>query len=295
MKIAKNITQLIGNTPLIELTKFNKNKGKILGKCEFLNPISSIKDRVAMNIIQQGIKHKLINKNTTIIEATSGNTGIALSSIASSLNLKMVIFMPESMSIERIKLMEIFGAKVILTPASQGMNGAVKQAQKLHLKIKNSYLTSQFDNRDNPKTHEKTTAKEIIRDTKVDIFVAGIGTGGTISGVGKYLKKINPNIKIIGVKPKEFNHKIQGIGANFIPKNLNLKIIDEVIQVTSKQAIKTAKKLARKEGILVGISSGANVFASQMILKKEKNRGKIIVTTLNDTGERYLSTELFVK
>jgi len=300
MKIVENIQNLIGNTPLLRI-KSNQN---ILAKCEFLNPLGSIKDRVALNILQNALKRGKINNETLVIEATSGNTGIALAGIGASLNLKIVIVMPESMSIERRKLMTFFGAKLILTPAKDGMSGAIKKAEQIAKENKNSFLTYQFQNGDNPDIHFQTTAKEIWKDTdgKIDIFISGVGTGGTLSGVGKFLKKMNPQIKIIAVEPKNSAvisgensspHQIQGIGAGFIPKNLNVEMIDEVLKVSAENSIKTAQNLAKTDGLLVGISSGANIYASQIIANRPENRNKIIVTTLNDTGERYISTNLF--
>ena len=300
MKIVENIQNLIGNTPLLRI-KSNQN---ILAKCEFLNPLGSIKDRVALNILQNALKRGEINNETLVIEATSGNTGIALAGIGASLNLKIVIVMPESMSIERRKLMTFFGAKLILTPAKDGMSGAIKKAEQIAKENKNSFLTYQFQNGDNPDIHFQTTAKEIWKDTdgKIDIFISGVGTGGTLSGVGKFLKKMNPQIKIIAVEPKNSAvisgensspHQIQGIGAGFIPKNLDVEMIDEVLKVSAENSIKTAQNLAKTDGLLVGISSGANIYASQIIANRPENRNKIIVTTLNDTGERYISTNLF--
>jgi len=303
MKFVDSVRELIGETPLIKLDSKNST---ILAKCEFLNPLGSIKDRVALNILEEAIERGEIDSETLIIEATSGNTGIALSAIGASLNLKIVIVMPESMSLERRSLMTHFGAKLILTPAEKGMNGAIEKAEKIAKDSSNSFLTSQFSNIDNPNIHFKKTAEEIWKDTdgKIDIFIAGVGTGGTLSGVGKFLKEKNPEIKIIAVEPKESAilsgenpspHKIQGIGAGFIPNNLNEEIYDEVVKVSGKDSIETARNLARRNGILVGISSGANIFASNLIGNRPENRGKIIVSTLNDTGERYISTELFEK
>ena len=300
MKIAENIQNLIGNTPLLRI-KSNQN---ILAKCEFLNPLGSIKDRVALNILQNALKRGEINSKSLIIEATSGNTGIALAGIGASLGLNIVIVMPESMSIERRKLMTFFGAKLILTPAKDGMNGAIQKAEEIANNSDDSFLTSQFQNEDNPNIHFHTTAKEIFKDTdgKVDIFIAGVGTGGTLSGVGKYLKMINPNIKIIAVEPENSAvlsgessapHQIQGIGAGFIPKNLDTQIIDEILKVSAENSIQTSQNLAKTDGLLVGISSGANIYASQMVANRPENQNKMIVTTLNDTGERYISTNLF--
>jgi cysteine synthase A len=298
MKIADNVTDLIGNTPLIRL----KNFSNVIAKCEFMNPNGSVKDRIGFSMIDDALKSGKIDKNTTLIEPTSGNTGIALASIATSLGLKIIITMPESMSVERRKVMSALGAKLVLTPADKGMKGAIKKAEELHQEISNSYILQQFKNPANPKIHRNTTAIEILNDTeaKVDFFVAGIGTGGTITGVGEVLKNKIPNIKVIAVEPKDSailsgnapeSHKIQGIGAGFVPDILNTDIYDEVIQVGNDEAFETAKEIAKKEGLLVGISSGANVYASMQIAKK--NPGKTVVTILPDTGERYLSTELF--
>jgi len=301
LKIAEDIRDLIGNTPLVRLNSF----GGVIAKCEFRNPLGSIKDRVALNILLKGIERGEIDKETTIIEATSGNTGVALASIGASLNLKVVIVMPESMSLERRALMKQFGAELILTSSELGMAGAVEKAKEIAKERGNTFLTSQFSNGDNPDAHQRT-ADEIWRDTdgKIDIFVAGVGTGGTISGVGKILKGRNPNIRVIAVEPLSSNilsggkpspHQIQGIGAGFIPNNLDRDIYDEVVTVSDEDAISTARELAKREGLLVGISSGANVFASKLMADREENRGKIVVTTLNDTGERYISTQLFEK
>ncbi len=305
MRFFNSVRDLVGDTPLVKIHTFGDNS-EIFGKCEFMNPLSSIKDRVALNILKNGIERRDIDSNTLIIEATSGNTGIGLSAIGASLGLKVAIVMPDSMSIERIALMKQFGAKVILTPAKLGMAGAVAEAEKLAEENPNSFLTSQFSNSDNPEAHETTTAEEIWRDTdgKIDIFLSAVGTGGTLSGVGKYLKERNPNIQIIAVEPESSPvlsggtpapHKIQGIGAGFIPDNLNRDIYDEVITVSDSDALQTARELAQKEGLLVGISSGANIYASKVVGEREENQGKVIVTTLNDTGERYISTELFKK
>ncbi|HIP47040.1 MAG TPA: cysteine synthase A [Campylobacterales bacterium] len=303
MKIAQNITQLIGNTPLVKLnTVSNETNSTIIGKCEFMNPTSSVKDRIGFNMIDDAMKKGLINDDTTIIEPTSGNTGIALASICASLNIKLILTMPESMSIERRKVLGAFGARLELTDKAKGMNGAISKAEELHKEIDNSLILQQFSNPANPDIHRKTTALEILKDTdkKVDIFVAAIGTGGTITGTGEILKKEIPDIKIIAVEPTDSPvlsggaggpHKIQGIGAGFIPDALNTEVYDEIIQVSNEDAFSMAKELARNEGLLVGISAGANVFAAREIAKQ--NPGKTIVTILCDTGERYLSTELF--
>ncbi|WP_187647883.1 cysteine synthase A [Nitrosophilus labii] len=303
MKIAKNITELIGNTPLVMINSLSSEFGaKIIGKCEFMNPTSSVKDRIGFNMIRRAIENGKINEKTTIIEPTSGNTGIALASVCASFGLKLILTMPESMSLERRKLLKAFGAKLELTPAELGMKGAIDKAYELLETIENSYMPNQFDNPYNPEIHRLTTAKEILRDTNgdIDCFVAAIGTGGTITGTSEVLKEHNPNIKIYAVEPKNSPvlsggnpgpHKIQGIGAGFVPKILNTKIYSEVIQVRDEDAIKMSQKIAKEEGLLVGISSGANLVAACEVAKK--NPGKTIVTILCDTGERYLSTELF--
>ncbi|MBR2158794.1 MAG: cysteine synthase A [Campylobacter sp.] len=301
MKIANSVSELIGNTPLIKINKFG-NEANILAKCEFLNPSHSVKDRIALNMIESAIATNKIDKNTTIIEPTSGNTGVGLAMIAAERGLKIILTMPSSMSIERQKLLKAFGAQLVLTDPKYGMQGAVDEAIRLSKEIQNSFIPSQFDNPANPDMHKRTTALEIWNDTdgKVDIFVAGFGTGGTVSGVGEILKSKNPNIKVIAVEPAKSPliskgeagpHMIQGIGANFIPKNLNRDIIDELFTVSNEDAIATAKALAQSEGLLVGISSGANIYAASQIAKE--NPGKTIVTILCDTGERYLSTVLY--
>lgn len=303
MKVAKNVTELIGNTPLVLINSLSKKYGaKIIGKCEFMNPSSSVKDRIGFNMIRRALEKGLINKDTTIIEPTSGNTGIALASVCASLGLKLILTMPESMSIERRKLLKAFGAKLELTPSSLGMKGAIDKAEELLNEIENSYMPNQFENPYNPEIHRLTTAKEILRDLegKIDCFVTGVGTGGTLTGVGEVLKEHNQNIKIYAVEPKKSPvlsggmpgaHKIQGIGAGFIPKILNTKIYGEVIEIDDIDAINMSRFIAKKEGLLVGISSGANLKAACEVAKK--NPGKTIVTILCDTGERYLSTELF--
>ena len=301
MKIANSVSELIGNTPLIKINKFG-NEANILAKCEFLNPSHSVKDRIALNMIENAIASNKIDKNTTIIEPTSGNTGVGLAMIAAERGLKIILTMPSSMSIERQKLLKAFGAQLVLTDPKYGMQGAVDEAIRLSKEIPNSFIPSQFDNPANPDMHKRTTALEIWNDTdgKVDIFVAGFGTGGTVSGVGEILKSKNSNIKVIAVEPAKSPliskgeagpHMIQGIGANFIPKNLNRDIIDELFTVSNEDAIATAKALAQSEGLLVGISSGANIYAASQIAKE--NPGKTIVTILCDTGERYLSTVLY--
>ena len=305
MKIANNIMELVGNTPLVRLNTASKLSGAtILGKCEFMNPTGSVKDRIGLNMIKKGLQDGLITENTVIIEPTSGNTGVALAANCAAQNLQLILTMPESMSIERRKLLKAFGAKLVLTPASEGMTGAINKAKLLKQEIQNSIILQQFENKSNPEIHEITTAKEIIHDTdcKIDAFVAAVGTGGTLSGTSKTLKKECVGIKIFAVEPyssavlsgeSSGTHKIQGIGAGFIPEILNISCYDEVIKVTDKDAIETAKMLAKKEGLLVGISAGANVYASMQIAKRVEFQGKTIVTVLCDTGERYLSTELF--
>ncbi|WP_086239945.1 cysteine synthase A [Campylobacter devanensis] len=301
MKIANSVSELIGNTPLIKINKFGV-EANILAKCEFLNPSHSVKDRIALNMIESAIATNKIDKSTTIIEPTSGNTGVGLAMIAAERGLKIILTMPSSMSIERQKLLKAFGAELVLTDPKYGMQGAVDEAIKLSKEISNSFIPSQFDNPANPEMHKKTTALEIWNDTdgKVDILVAGFGTGGTVSGVGEILKSKNPNIKVIAVEPAKSPllskgeagpHMIQGIGANFIPKNLNRDVVDEFLTVSNEDAIATAKALAQKEGLLVGISSGANIYAASQVAKA--NPGKTIVTILCDTGERYLSTVLY--
>ncbi|MDD5633741.1 MAG: cysteine synthase A [Candidatus Omnitrophica bacterium] len=305
MRIFENITQTIGGTPLVRLNKISKGlNASIIAKAEFFNPLSSIKDRVALAMIEKGEKEKKIKKNTVIIESTSGNTGIGLAFVCAARGYKLILTMPDTMSKERGALLRILGAELVLTPGDKGMAGAVDKAEDLAKEIPNSFLTRQFDNDANPMVHKKTTAVEIWKDTdgKVDIFVAGIGTGGTITGVGGFLKNKDPKIKIIGVEPeksavisggKAAPHKIQGIGAGFIPKILKREFIDEILTVSEEEAGEYAKRLAREEGLLVGISSGANIAASVKVARRAENKGKHIVTVLCDTGERYLSTWLF--
>lgn len=304
MKIAKNITEIIGHTPLIYLHEASKLSGAtILGKCEFMNPTGSVKDRIGFMLIQKAIDAGQIDKQTTIIEPTSGNTGVALASTCAAKGLKLILTMPESMSIERRKLLSAFGAELVLTPAQDGMDGAIAKAEALQKQIENSIVLQQFENKNNPLSH-KQTAKEILEDTDyhIDAFIASVGTGGTLSGTAEVLKESCVDIAIFAVEPKDSavlsgdtagTHKIQGIGAGFIPKILNRKLYSEVIRVSNEDAIQTAKMLAKKEGLLVGISSGANVFATMQVAKRKEFQGKTLVTILCDTGERYLSTELF--
>lgn len=305
MKIANDITELIGNTPLVKLNYASQMSGAtIIGKCEFMNPTSSVKDRLGFNMIRRALEKGLIDKDTIIIEPTSGNTGIALAANCAALNLKLVLAMPESMSIERRNLLKALGAELVLTPATKGMNGAIEKAKELEALTHNSIVLQQFDNDANAEIHELTTAREILNDTdgKIDVFVAAVGTGGTLTGTGRVLKQEIPHVKIFAVEPKDSAvlsaqkagpHKIQGIGAGFIPKVLDISVYDEVIQVSNEDAIATAKMLAKKEGLLVGISSGANVYATMQVAKRKEFQGKTLITILCDTSERYLSTDLF--
>ncbi|WP_326513622.1 cysteine synthase A [Clostridium intestinale] len=306
-KIAKKLTDLIGNTPLLELTDYNKEngvQGELIAKLEYFNPGGSVKDRIGYAMIQDAEKKGILNKDSVIIEPTSGNTGIALAFVAASKNYKLILTMPETMSIERRNLLKALGAELVLTPGKDGMKGAIRKAEELSAQIPNSFIPQQFENPSNPEIHRKTTAEEIWADTdgKVEVFVAGVGTGGTVTGVGEALKKKNPNIKIIAVEPYDSPvlsggasgpHKIQGIGAGFVPKVLNNEIIDEIYKVRNEEAFRTSKALAKSEGLLVGISSGAAAFAATQIAKREENKGKVVVVLLPDTGERYLSTPLF--
>jgi len=302
--IANSIEELIGNTPLVKLNKLSELSGAtILGKCEFMNPTSSVKDRIALNMVNEALKSGKIDKNSTIIEPTSGNTGIGLAAICAAKGLKLVLTMPNSMSIERRKLLLHLGAKIVLTPASEGMNGSIAKAEELAKEL-NGFVLQQFNNPDNPASHRKTTALEILKDTQntVDYFVASVGTGGTLTGTAEALKEKIPTLKAIAVEPSNSAvlsggtgapHKIQGIGAGFIPQILNQKIYDEVISIDDEKAFKMAREIAQTEGLLVGISSGANVAAAFEVASRAENKGKTIVTILCDTAERYLSTELF--
>ena len=307
MTICKSIDELIGNTPLLELSNFEKNHGlnaTILGKVEMMNPAGSIKDRVAKALLDSAEAAGKINKDTVLIEPTSGNTGIGLASLAAARGMRIIIVMPETMSIERRKLMKAYGAELVLTDGSKGMSGAIAKADQLHAEIENSFIPGQFTNPANPTAHEATTGPEIWKDTdgKVDIFVAGVGTGGTLSGTGKFLKSKNPNVKVVAVEPATSPvlseghggaHGIQGIGAGFIPETLNTQIYDEVVAISDDKAFETGRELAAKDGLLVGISSGAAVAAARKLAERPENAGKTIVAILPDTGERYLSSAMF--
>lgn len=303
MKIAANITELIGNTPLVKL-KYAENETTLLGKCEFMNPSGSVKDRIGSNMILRAIERGEITPESIIVEPTSGNTGIALASVAANLGLKLILTMPSSMSLERRRLLAALGAQIVLTEPEKGMGGAVTRAAELAQTLPGAVLLQQFNNPDNSEIHRTTTAEEIWRDTegKVDIFIAAVGTGGTITGVGEVLKRYNPNIQVIAVEPDASAvlsgegagpHKIQGIGAGFVPQVLNTEVYDEILRITNAEAFETSREIAKKEGLLVGISAGANVAAARKIAARAENKGKTIVTILCDTGERYLSTELY--
>ena len=306
-KIAKQLTELIGNTPLLELNKYSQAKGletPVVAKVEFFNPGGSVKDRIALAMIENAEKNGTIKPGATIIEPTSGNTGVGLALVAAVKGYKLILTMPETMSIERRNLVKAYGAEVKLTSGADGMKGAIKAAEELRDSIPGSVILQQFENPANPQKHYDTTGVEIWEQTdgNIDIFVAGVGTGGTISGIGKRLKEKNPNIKIIAVEPKTSAvlngqpsgpHKIQGIGAGFVPKTYNSDVVDEVFDVDNDDAIRTGRELARQEGLLVGISSGAAAFAAAEIAKRPENKGKRILTLLPDTGERYLSTVLY--
>ena len=305
-KVKNSFLDLVGNTPLVRvntLIKKDELKADVLAKLEYFNPAGSVKDRIAKEMILDALEKGLINENTTLIEPTSGNTGIGLSAVATALNLKIIITMPETMSVERRNLMKAYGAELVLTPGSEGMKGAIAKAKELASQIENSFIPGQFENPANPTAHYKTTGPEIYEQTegKVDIFVAGVGTGGTISGIGKYLKEKNPEVKVVAVEPasspvlstgKGGAHKIQGIGAGFVPETLDTKIYDEIITVENEDAFATGKEMAKTEGILVGISSGAALYAAKELAKREENAGKTIVVLLPDGGDRYLSTPL---
>jgi len=305
MNIAKDVTELIGNTPLVKINKLSSETGAtILGKCEFMNPSSSVKDRIALAMIEAALDEGKINKDTMIIEPTSGNTGIGLAMVCAAKGLNLTLTMPESMSLERRHLLSALGAKLDLTPAALGMKGTIDRAAELHEDTQNSFMPQQFNNPANPKIHRRTTALEILKDTdgKVDILVAAVGTGGSLTGIGEVLKEHNPDVQVIAVEPSASPvisgkgpgpHKIQGIGAGFIPKVLNTEIFDEIIQVDDDTAFATSRELTKTEGLLVGISSGANIWAATQVASRPENKGKTIVTILCDTGERYLSTTLY--
>lgn len=305
MNIYKDITKAVGNTPLIKLNNITKGlEAEIAVKLEFLNPLSSVKDRIGVAMIDAAEAEGKLKPDGTIIEATSGNTGIGLAFVAAARGYKLILTMPETMSLERRKLLKVLGAKVVLTPGDKGMKGAVDKAEKFLSETPNAFLPGQFENPANPEIHKKTTAEEIWKDTdgNIDVFAAGVGTGGTITGVGEALKSKNSKVKIVAIEPKDSpvlsggeagSHKIQGIGAGFVPGILNTKIIDEIVLVENEDAAETARRLAREEGILCGISSGANVWAALQLAKKPENKGKLIVTIICDTGERYLSTSIF--
>lgn len=307
MGIYKNVTELVGNTPILALNRYGKNNGLeavILAKLEYFNPAGSVKDRIAKKILLDAWENGKIHKDSVIIEPTSGNTGIGLASVAASLGLRVIITMPETMSVERRNLMKAYGAELVLTDGSKGMKGAIAKAEELAAELEGSFLPGQFVNQLNPQVHRETTGPEIWKDTdgKVDILVAGVGTGGTITGTGEYLKSKNPEIKVVAVEPsaspvlsegKPGAHKIQGIGAGFVPDTLNTDIYDEIIQVENEDAFEKGREIARTEGILVGISSGAALWAATQLAKRPENKGKTIVAVLPDTGERYLSTPMF--
>jgi cysteine synthase A len=306
-KYYKSITDLIGNTPLVEATKIEASENleaKLFVKLEYFNPAGSVKDRIAKAMLQNAEEKGLLNKDTVIIEPTSGNTGIGLAAIAAAKGYKVILTMPETMSVERRNILKAYGAEIVLTEGSKGMKGAIAKAKELAQANTNSFIPGQFDNPANPEAHRKTTGPEIWDDTegKVDIFVAGVGTGGTVTGVGEYLKSQNPNVKIVAVEPKDSPvlsegvsgpHKIQGIGAGFVPNTLNTDIYDEVIKVSNEDSFETSKLIAKLEGVLVGISSGAALYAALQLAKRPENKGKSIVALLPDSGDRYYSTPLF--
>lgn len=307
MKIYKSVTDLVGNTPLLELTNLEKEsnaKATVLAKLEYFNPAGSVKDRIAKAMIEDGESKGLVSKGTVVIEPTSGNTGIGLASVCASKGYRIILTMPDTMSVERRNILKAYGAEVVLTPGSEGMNGSIAKAKELAKKYEKSFIPSQFSNPTNPEIHKRTTGVEIWNDTdgKVDIFISGIGTGGTITGVGGYLKSQNPNVKIVAVEPVDSAvlsgkpagpHKIQGIGAGFIPDTLDTKIYDAIETVTNEQAFEAGRHIAQKEGILVGISSGAALHVALKLAALEENAGKTIVALLPDTGDRYLSTQMF--
>lgn len=305
--IYKQITEIVGKTPLMELCNYEKDNNldaKIIAKLEFFNPAGSVKDRVAVKMIEEAERTGALKKGSVIIEPTSGNTGIGLACAAAAKGYRVILTMPETMSVERRNLLAVYGAQIVLTDGSRGMSGAIEKANELAKEIENSFIPAQFENSANPAAHFETTGPEIWKDSegKVDIFVAGIGTGGTISGTGKYLKQCNPDIKVVGVEPydspvltqgRSGAHKIQGIGAGFVPDTLDVKICDEIITVQAEDAYAAGRSLATREGILVGISSGAALHAAKLLAQRPENKGKNIVVLLPDSGERYMSTEMF--
>lgn len=307
MAVAKYLTELIGNTPLLELSNLEKQlnlEAKIIAKLEYFNPLGSVKDRVAFSLIEDGIKRGEINQDTVIVEPTSGNTGIGLAFVAASKELRLILTMPDTMSIERRKIVLALGAEIVLTPGREGMKGAIKKAKEIKEERGNVFIPQQFENKANPAIHQATTAQEIWKDTdgNVDIFVSAVGTGGTITGTGRGLREKNPNVKLVAVEPKDSAvlsgekagpHQIQGIGAGFIPEVIDLDLIDEIVKVTNVDAFNTSKQVAKSDGLLVGISSGAALAAAIELAKRPENKGKNIVVLLADTGERYLSTSLF--
>ncbi len=306
-KIAKQLTELIGGTPLLELSNYEKKhslSAQVIAKLEYFNPLGSVKDRVANAMIEQGIKEGKINQDTVIIEPTSGNTGIGLAFVTAAKGLHLILTMPDTMSMERRKIVKALGAEIVLTPGRAGMRGAIEKAAQLKEEYGNAFIPQQFENEANPEIHKATTAQEIWKDTdgNVDIFVSSVGTGGTLTGTGEGLREKNPNVKIIAVEPatsavlsgeKPGPHKIQGIGAGFIPKVMDMSLVDEVIKVGNEEAFETAREVAKSDGLLVGISSGAALWAATELAKRPENVGKRIVVLLPDTGERYLSTSLF--
>ena len=309
MAIYKKITELVGKTPLLELVNYEKEhniNATILAKLEYFNPAGSVKDRIALNMVETAEKEGKLKKGSVIIEPTSGNTGIGLASVAAAKGYRVIITMPDTMSVERRNILKAYGAELVLTDGAKGMKGAIEKAEELAKEIENSFIPSQFENPANPEAHKKTTGPEIWDDTegRVDIFVAGVGTGGTISGVGEYLKEKNPKVKVVAVEPSASAvlsgeaagpHKIQGIGAGFVPKALNTQIYDEIINIENEAALETGREIARTEGVLVGISSGAALAAAGKLADRPENKEKVIVVLMPDTGDRYLSTALFAE